>query len=400
MENNFFEQQQQKINNKKPENKTATFILLALFYVLACVYPPISTLVNMGTWLSAVAALGMCVFAAFALFRMSGSLKPLMGYVIIVAAFALFGVAFLPMALLVCFVSGAVVYAYLLRSRLSAAVWGLPAVAALVAGLVTLSPVGVFLSLCSLPASVMVSFAIKNKTPRVGAVCRISLGICLSVLAALGLSVYLSSGEISVTAVKSLIDYAKEQMTLLLSDALSQMQDMLGGLFMSVETENLIALIVSSVFNLLPAMIITAANIVSYIIHSLYLASQYSMTREAHEEAKPMLTFDMSVVSAAVYILSLVLSLVLVSPETAIYGTLAQNLLLILIPGLVLTALAYIRTLSIVKGPSCLGTLLYFVVIFLVIGLNPIALMLVSLAGAVFIILAHIANYRKEHKKD
>ncbi len=399
MENKIFEEKEQK-NNKNTPGAAATFILLSAFYVFSCVYLPTSTLANLGVWLSAVLALGVCVAAVLAIIRMSGSVHPILGYIIIVGAFLLLGGAFLPLSLLVSFVSGTVVYSYLLSEKRSAAVFGLPLVAALLAMLITRSPMGIALSLCSLPASVMLFFAIKNKVSRVGAVCRISFGIVLSVLAFLGLYIYITLGELSAETIKSLINFAKEQLTLLLSDMLAEIGELVGELFVSLETESLISLMVSTVFNLLPAMIITLANIAAYIIHSLYISSQYSASRESRKEALPMLTFDMSIFSAVIYIISAVLSFTLTAGSAAIYGTVAQNLLLILVPGLVLTALAYIRSFSISRGPSCLGTLLYFGVIFLVVGLNPIVLAFVASVGAVFIIVSHIARYRKEHGKE
>ncbi len=385
-------------------NKSAkpylTFALLALFYIFACVYVPLALFVSMGQWLSAVLALGICVFAGIALYKMTGSFKPLIGYAVIVGFFAFFGGAFLPMSLLVSFVTSCVVYAYLIKLKQSATVWGLPIIAALLSLLITQSAMGVCLSLLSLPAAFMLALSIKNKVSRVGAVCRISAGICISALLTLATALYNLYGTIDIETVKRLIDSAKEQMSLMLTDMLGELQAILGEIVVSVDSESLVAMLVSSVFNLLPAVLITISNIVAYIIHSLYITSQYSMSEEAHNEAKDMLSFDMSIVSAIIYIAATVLSFVLVSPTAAIYGTVAQNIVLILIPGLVMTALAFVRALSIAKGPSCLGTLLYFVLIFLIAGLNPIVLMAVALAGAVFIILSHIAQYKKEHRKE
>ncbi len=400
MKDNFFNSQRDQNNNTKKRSKTVTFVVSAVFYVLSCIYLPLALFANMGIWFSAVSALGICVFAAFALSGISGSFKPFVGYALIVALFTFSGGMFLPMSLLVAFASGCVVYAYLLISKLSAAVWGLPVAAAVMAGLLTQSPIGICLSLGSLPASAILALVIKNKTPRVSAVCRISAGICLSVVVSLCVGIYAVQGKVNAEVIKGIVDYSKQQMSLILTDMFSQMQSMLGDMLVSIDFESFITVLVSTVFNLLPAIIITAANIIAYIIHSLYISSQYTMSKEAHDSAKEMLTFDMSIISAVLYILSLVLAFTLISPELALWGTVAENLLLILVPGLVLTALACIRAMSVAKGPSCLGTLIYFGVIFLVIGLNPVALVCVALAGAVFIILSHISKFKHEHRKE
>ena len=84
----------------------------------------------------------------------------------------------------------------------------------------------------------------------------------------------------------------------------------------------------------------------------------------------------------------------LVSDNLALYGTAAENLMLILAPGLVLTALAGVKALTSRKGPSCLGALAYMLLIFLVASLSPYIIFTVALGGAILIILAHI-NKRK-----
>ena len=109
-----------------------------------------------------------------------------------------------------------------------------------------------------------------------------------------------------------------------------------------------------------------------------------------------MLSFEMSLTSSIVYIASLVFSLLLVSESLALWGTAAENIALVLAPGLILTALAGIRALSMRKGPSCLGTLLYLGVIFMLASLSGIVIMLVALVGAVLNIVAHIAKRKSQ----
>ena len=73
--------------------------------------------------------------------------------------------------------------------------------------------------------------------------------------------------------------------------------------------------------------------------------------------------------------------------------------MLILIPGLILTALAGIRMLTMRKGPSCLGTLVYMGSIFLIASLSPAVIIAASVLGAILIIITNIAKAKAEKDK-
>lgn len=372
-------------------------LIAILFYVFACCYIPLSLYIPMNDLVASVIAIAVCVLGVVVLARMAHTFRAVTGYAVILGLFILFGGALLPIGLFSAFASASCIFAYLLLKKHSPFVWGLPLIPLIISILLTQSASGVVLSLFTLPCSLLLAHAIKNRCGRVGAVCRISLGICICAVLLFLCAVYATAGEITLSAAKSIIETAREQLTKLLGSAASEMQALLGYELTSVDLENVIDVAVSSVFNLLPALVITLANIAAYIIHSLYLSVAF-VSDEEKKDALPMLSFDMSLVSAIVYIASLVLSFVLTSDKTAIYGTAAQNVLIVLAPGLILTALAGIRTLTMRRGPSCLGTLLYFGVIFMLASLSVFAIVGVSLAGAVLIILAHISK-RKSDKE-
>ncbi len=397
MENNNTNSQNLNENNAQGRS-LPIFMLLCAYYILACIYLPLSTLVGLGDWFAAASALGVCVLACVALSKIAGSFKPFVFYAITVAIFALLGGSFLPISLIVAFVSGTCVYAYLVNRWASPLVWIIPAIPPIICSLAVGKALGAALSLITLPAALLLAYAVRKKRSRVSAVCMISSGICAMLVLLIGIAVYKYTGDISIAAIKSSIEAARAYLTAVFESVMTEMTSLIGSTMSLIDTEAMPSLMVGVLFNLLPAIIITASNILAYIIHSLYISANYSMSQEKHKEAIPMLTFDMSAVSAVVYIAALILSLTLTSGNAAIYGTAAQNILLILAPGLVMTALAGVHMLSMRKGPSCLGTLLYLALIFMIATLSPIVILAVALGGAILIIASHIS--RAKHSAD
>lgn len=371
------------------------FMLLGLCYTVACVYLPLAVSVNMGEWLTLAVALGICALGGFALTRMAGSFKPIAGFVIIISIFVVLGGAVLPMALLVAFASAACAYAWLLLNRPSLPVWVLPVLPAAIGIALTRDASGALFALATLPCSHALAFSIKNKLQRVSAICRISAAMCAFIAVAFIFTVYSFTGEVSFSAAKELIDAAKVELTLIIDGAVGEMSGLLGVDTAALNVENVAELAVGAAFNLLPAIVVTVANVAAYLIHSLFM-SVYFTTDEQRKQALPMLSFEMSLTSSIVYVASLVFSLLLVSESLALWGTAAENIALVLAPGLILTALAGIRALSMRKGPSCLGTLLYLGVIFMLASLSGIVIMLVALVGAVLNIVAHIAKRKSQ----
>ncbi len=392
---NSFEKNTDKKNTRA---KLPTVLLVCIGYVLACAYVPLFVYVDLGTWFTLVSALGMCVLCAAVMSRIAGSAKPVMSYILAVAVFSLFCGMLLPMALISAVVSGTCMYTYLLREKRSASIWGLPVAALVIVTLVTGRMMSALLSLATLPASIILSYSVKNKLSRISAVCRISAGICLSAVLIAAVGIYRYAGELSVRVVLELIDSARAALIAIMDETLTDVGAVLRMDLGVLGIENFAETAVSALFNLLPAMIITVSNICAYVIHSLYLSANFLADRNKSKDALPMFAFDMSLASAIIYVASLVLSLVLTAPSLAIYGTAAQNLLLILAPGLILTALAGIRMLTVRKGPSCFGTLAYMLLVFMLLSFSPIVIMATALGGAILIIVSHIAMARSTQK--
>ena len=135
-------------------------------------------------------------------------------------------------------------------------------------------------------------------------------------------------------------------------------------------------------------------NALAYLLHSLSLTLIFN-DDEKRKEALPMLVFDMSIHSAFIFLIALVLSLVLVSGESAMYGAVAENLAVILIPGYVITALAALRAFVTKRSPSCLGVLLYFFVIFMIASFSYPVIITAAVSGAIIKIFFFFKSNKK-----
>ncbi len=380
------------LKNKSENRQSAvTNLFLVLCFVMCSLYIPISIFITLGEWLTLALALLVGVLGIIALARAAGSFRAVAGFALTVGVLAFLGDAFLPLALFVAFISSGVLYAAVcerIEKWLAVPLPLLPSIGML---FISRDIFCALLSLAAVPIGIALLCCTKKKLGRASAVCRISIGICVWALLLAAIAVYRFAGSVSVSAVKELIEIARLQTELMLRTMLSDMQSMLDMGLGGFDSDSAVAAIVASVFNLLPAIIITAANIISYLLHSLWLSVKYGSVKNK-SEALPQLALDMSPISAIVYILSLVLSLVLVGNSTALFGAAAENMLVILCPGLVLTALAGIRVLSAAKGPSCLGTLLYIGLICALASLSPIVILITALVGAVLILVNAFAR--------
>ena len=390
--------QTDKKQRKDKGAKTAELLLLGLYYVLACAYIPLCSFLGIDEIIVSAISLAVCVLGLFAMSRIAGTFKAVAGYAIILGIFIFFGGSLIPAGMFAAFAVSACVYAHLLLKHSSPFLWGLPAIPVIVTLVTVGTPAAAVISLASLPSALALAWSIKHQVGRVGAICRISAGTCIVAVLAFLFAVYSSYGEITLSICKDVIDSAKTMTADILIAAIHDMESALGSQAQLINIDETVSYTVGVVFNVLPAMLIICANLVAYIIHSMMLSIEY-VTVEDKKQALPMMTFDMSIVSAVVFLVSLALSLFLSSEKTAIYGAVAENLMIVLIPGLILTALAGLRVFIMRKAPSCLGTLLYMGAIFMIASLNALVLIAAAVAGAILIIAANIAKAKAERSK-
>ena len=382
-----------KLIDKKP---LAERLTLCLYFVLACSYVPLCLFLDINGVAASAISLAVCVLGVFAMSRAAGTFKAVIGFAIILGLFLFFGGSLVPAGIFSAFASAACVYAHMHLRSPSPFLWGLPLIPLIITLLTVGSLSAAAISLITLLPALALVYSIKNSLGRVGAICRISAGICVMTVVTFLLAVYSSFGEISFASVKQTVDAAKGLTEQMLVAVAHEAESALGASdALPINIEETVSYATGLAFNVLPAVIVIFANMIGYILHSMMLSIEY-VTVEDKKKALPMMAFEMSVVSAVVFLVSLVLSLILTSGKSELYGAAAENIMFILIPGLVLTALGGLRVLTMKKGPSCLGTLVYMGAIFLIASLNSFVLIAVSVAGAILIIVSHVAQAKSE----
>ena len=371
-------------------------LALCLYLVLACSYIPLCLFFNIDSLIASAISLAVCVLSVFAMSRAAGTFKAVIGYAVILGLFIFFGGSLVPAGIFSAFASATCIYAHMHLKFPSPFLWGIPLIPLIITLLTVGSLSAAAISLITLPPALALAYSLKNVLGRVGAICRISAGICSITVAAFLLAVYSSYGEITFLTVRQTIDSAKELITQTLIAIALEAESTIGATnAIPVNIEETVRYATGIAFNVLPAVLIIFANVIGYILHSMMLSIEY-VSLEDKKEALPMMTFEMSVVSAVVFLVSLVLSLILTSGSSELYGAAAENVMFILVPGLILTALGGLRILTMRKGPSCLGTLVYMGAIFLIASLNAFVIIAVSIAGAILIIVSNVAKAKSE----
>lgn len=232
-------------------------------------------------------------------------------------------------------------------------------------------------------------------------ICRATVGLGVTLLSVGAVAFVLYFGIPSLALLEELADTAADSLIRTLTDTvLSLYETMETELpFNPADLHSLSTLLVTTVFNFLPAVFLLLCGTVAFFAHSLYTALlANSSNKEDPEFSLSLLTslrFEMSAVSAVVFLVGFLLSLVLESGEYALYGLVAENLLLILMPGLVFTTHLGIRRLMLKKGPSCLSSLLYFAYLASFFYLSSLVLMLSSLVGAVLVLVRTVRAARQ-----
>ncbi|MBE6706742.1 MAG: hypothetical protein E7577_03780 [Ruminococcaceae bacterium] len=379
----------------KADIRPLDVFLLCSAYAIAASFITVALTININELVISAVALAICAFSVLVLARIAKTFRAVVFYTIILGASAFIGGSLLLIGLFAALALCCCSLAYLINNSKSPFIWGIPLIPIILALFISPNANGILVAISPLPATILLAYSTKKRLDRVSAVCRISCGLCIVFLASFFIALYSVKGVISIAAAKELIVELKEAISAECLLLMNELMATLGYELSSIDVKTLVDSAVGTVFNLLPGLIITLSNIIAYIIHSLFLTVCYPDPRKSKDELMPMLEFDISLTSAIVYVIAVVATFVLVSGGSALYGAVAENIVVVLAPGLILVALGGIRSLITKKGPSCLGTLLYVGVIFLLATFSVYAIIGVALAGAVFIILAYVSDYKK-----
>ncbi len=238
----------------------------------------------------------------------------------------------------------------------------------------------------ALPAISALAHSVYDGAPRLGSICRVSVSLAFTFTAFFVLIFALRDGAFTLDAVIALIDSAKAAF-------LSWFEGQMAldpALFESIEITA--EQYTSAAFALLPAFIICTFNFLAFSAHQINISLMRS-SEFSRFVSKNNSEFIMSPAAAIAFFGSILLMLVSPSSGSQAAATLAENMFMIFMPGLVLVGL--MRMLG-KYGKKRFGTftIIFFVLLFLM--QTWMWLVLMSVIGA-FTVL--ITAYSKKEKK-
>ena len=208
------------------------------------------------------------------------------------------------------------------------------------------------------------SAAQEDGMTRVGVICATSLALGVTLLAATALLVFHQLGTLSLDALAAEVEALREA---LINDITSAKIPEGMDPEMVAELEKLLTYssarnMVNSVFNLLPALFVVVVNLISavaqMILHSTLRVFGYEESLTDRVRA-----FRMSLISCLVFVAAYFVFFTESEDASTLAGTVAQNIYMILLPGLALAGMIRITGALTRKGPRGLGCLFYIILI-------------------------------------
>ncbi len=397
-----FEKTNQKNQSSAPmqHNRTAAeLFLLGATQLLLSLYLPITLFLNINELVLQAISIVASVLAVFAFSRLSVSRKGIVSYILIlVIGFMMLGTV---MSGFVASLIGSIyILAYLLI--ISEKSWGkllalMPSLLAyIISSLLLTGPVLALVALVHLLAAILLAYSFSKKLGRVSVICHTSLGIILTFLIGVA-AVFLTFYGTDISALGTAVETMRSFFIRSLSDAFSTVYTTLGVTLSSVDSAELSSVIVNTLFNLLPAIVIIISNIIAFMLQSIMTAF-FIKKDTSREDAASMLSFEMSTVSAVVFLTSFLIAAIL-SNEISVWSATAENISLILMPGLIYTAVFALKVLLFSKNPSCFSALLYIGCIMLFFYIPSVMFTIGALAGAVIIIINNVKKAKAQKSK-
>ena len=340
-------------------------------------------------------SIAVMLLLAVYLWRVSRSAKGILPLLVCTCIFlAYLTESAIPSAVLAGFLfavgEGSVLLAVQPKSRLT---WFplIPMAAYAVTALVSRDLVGSLASLVPFPPMLVLALATRSSAgredglTRVGVICATSLTMGVSLGAMILLSVYRLLGTLEPAALLEAVEAARLYLIESISSAeipeglneetLAEVKEMLS----YANVENL----VNSAFNLLPACFVVAVNLMATVAQSIQHASLRAFGFEKSISAR-VTAFRMSLVSCLIFFAAYVVALLEGTDTSTLAGTVAQNVYIILMPGLALAGLLRITSGLVRKGARGMGCLFFLVI------LIPCLFLLAPFVFAAFEVIGHV----------
>ncbi len=315
------------------------------------------------------------ILAGIALFYLTGS-------AILTATFA---------ALLFAISEGSTLVAVITRKQM-ACIPLIPLVAYAATLAVSRDPIGSAAALIPFPAMLVLAWGTRNAAARedgpsrVGVICATALALGAAFAVAAAVAVYRSLGTLDPDTILESMEALRMALIQRITSAeipeglpaetVAELEKMLT--FSSAQNA------VNSAFNLTPALFVVAVNLISAAAQALQHAALRtfgfgdSLTDRVRD-------FRMSLISCVVFLAAYLIALAESGDTSTLTGTVAQNVYMILLPGLALAGMLRIMLGLARKGPRGLGCLFYvFLLIPFLLLFAPFLLAAVEVIGHIF----------------
>ena len=240
-------------------------------------------------------------------------------------------------AFALCFVLTLALSAYLICTLRSPWLLAVPVLSYAAALALGADPLLAVLALLPFPAAGLLARATMKNSGRVSSIVICSATLLLCFILAFSLLWYRSHGAIVWADVVQALESVREQTVTALreSEFSAAMEELLNATYGSIpfDVDALILTSVEQIFNLLPALVITLANVLAFVAQSVCNAA-FCGTGLGKLRTHTSHLFILSVPAAVIFIVCTVVSLF--PAEQALWLSVMQNLQLILFPGMCL----------------------------------------------------------------
>ena len=230
------------------------------------------------------------------------------------------------------------------------------------------------------------SAASEDGPNRVSVICSTSLTLGLTTAALLTLALYRGLGTLEPTVLMEAVEELRQELILgihtqplpegLTPELAEQWKEMLE--YANVENT------VNSIFNLLPAI----CTVTTFIFVTICQSIQHATLRAfgmGECVSNRVRAFEMSLISCVLFLIAYIIVLGESESVSTLTGTVAQNVVIILLPGLALAGLLRLTGNMVRKGKQNMGCLFFIVILaFILLFVAPYVLAAVEVIGHIF----------------
>lgn len=245
----------------------------------------------------------------------------------------------------------------------------------------------------TLPAGLLLTYAIKASQRRTAAICCALGGFLITVLALLVVYFLATYGTVDRDVIVShfetqrvwLVDIMERELKTAIEALGAQGSD--AAAIQGYFTRDLLTLMVSTIYNVLPGLVIMACAILAYVTHSFLCGSYFRLGMKTML-TPAALTFTMSPVSAVIYVVAFFITVFV--PVTNLFGAVVQNVLLMLMPGFLLMGFTALR----MQYRTARRKLGFFLLILAILFLSSTMILhLLAFYGAMSVLIATLGSH-------